>query len=73
MVGNSSAEPWNVQAALCGFGMAQVLDDSAHVGSNATPYEVSIRWSSPQVLCGRPKSIEDDIWAWAWLAWEVSC
>lgn len=51
------------------FGLAFMLGDpifdllrSGIVGT--------VRWSSPEALKGDPGT-EADIWAWAWVAWEV--
>lgn len=31
----------------------------------------SIRWCSPELLDGGPRTASSDIYAWAWLVWEV--
>lgn len=59
---------------ICDFGLALLLRNEAFLPlAMASDFRGAIRWCSPEVLVqeGRERGIEGDVWAWAWLAWEV--
>ncbi|KAG8910292.1 hypothetical protein FRC01_006411, partial [Tulasnella sp. 417] len=37
----------------------------------STGFKGSIRWCSPELLDGQPRAPTSDVYAWAWLVWEI--
>lgn len=60
------------RAALCDFGLAWLVDDPDFklLETNST-FRGSTRWCSPEYLLDGRRGLEGDVWAWAWLVWEV--
>ncbi|KAG8905545.1 hypothetical protein FRB99_008744 [Tulasnella sp. 403] len=59
-------------AMLCDFGLAQVIDEEYHSGlTTSDGFKGSIRWCSPEIFEGQPRSTESDVWAWSYLVFEV--
>lgn len=57
---------------LCDFGLAQVIDQAYHSGlTTSDGFKGSVRWCSPEILEGKPRNAESDMWAWAYLVFEV--
>lgn len=62
----------NCEARLCDFGLARLHEDSGFGRlETSTAFKGSIRWCSPELLNGEPRAPTSDVYAWAWLAWEV--
>lgn len=60
------------RAVLCDFGLARLYEDSGFARLESTgAFKGSIRWCSPELLNGEPRNASSDIYAWAWLVWEV--
>ncbi|KIO21534.1 hypothetical protein M407DRAFT_28866 [Tulasnella calospora MUT 4182] len=60
------------RAVLCDFGLARLYEDSGFGRlETSTGFRGSIRWCSPELLDGQPRTASSDIYAWAWLVWEV--
>ncbi|KIO21537.1 hypothetical protein M407DRAFT_80306 [Tulasnella calospora MUT 4182] len=63
----------NFRAVLCDFGLARLHEDSGFGRlETSTGFKGSIRWCSPELLNGQPRTPSSDVYAWAWLVWEVS-
>ncbi|KIO25869.1 hypothetical protein M407DRAFT_75139, partial [Tulasnella calospora MUT 4182] len=62
----------NFKAVLCDFGLAR-LHESSGLGrlETTTGFKGSIRWCSPEILKGETREPSDDVYAWAWLVWEI--
>ncbi|KAG9018928.1 hypothetical protein FRB90_008121 [Tulasnella sp. 427] len=62
----------NFRAVLCDFGLARLYEDSGFGRlETTTGFKGSIRWCSPEILDGAPRTPGSDIYAWAWLVWEI--
>ncbi|KAG9014082.1 hypothetical protein FRB90_005630, partial [Tulasnella sp. 427] len=60
------------RARLCDFGLARLLEDNGFERlETSTGFKGSIRWCSPEVLDGQPRSSTSDVYSWAWLVWEI--
>ncbi|KAG8995436.1 hypothetical protein FRB90_000184 [Tulasnella sp. 427] len=60
------------KARLCDFGLARLLEDNGFERlETSTGFKGSIRWCSPEVLDGKPRSSTSDVYSWAWLVWEI--
>ncbi|KAG8906836.1 hypothetical protein FRB99_006011 [Tulasnella sp. 403] len=60
------------RAVLCDFGLTKAIDEEHHSGlTTSDGFKGSIRWCSPEVLEGQPRTIFSDVWAWALLVTEV--
>ncbi|KAG8979850.1 hypothetical protein FRB90_007874, partial [Tulasnella sp. 427] len=60
------------RAVLCDFGLARLYEDSGFERlETSTGFKGSIRWCSPEILDGAPRTPSSDIYAWAWLVWEI--
>ncbi|KIO17496.1 hypothetical protein M407DRAFT_51418, partial [Tulasnella calospora MUT 4182] len=60
------------RAVLCDFGLARLYEDSGFARLESTAgFKGSIRWCSPELLEGGPRTASSDIYAWAWLVWEI--
>lgn len=61
------------RAVLCDFGLARFHEDIGFRRlETSTGSKGPIRWCSPELLDGGPRTSSSDIYAWAWLVWEVS-
>ncbi|KAG8915670.1 hypothetical protein FRC00_001536 [Tulasnella sp. 408] len=59
------------RAAICDFGLAQVLDEEFERLASQTTHRGTIRWTSPERLEDNgPLTPSSDVWSWAWLIWE---
>ncbi|KIO22136.1 hypothetical protein M407DRAFT_46472, partial [Tulasnella calospora MUT 4182] len=62
----------NCRAVLCDFGLARLYEDSGFGRlETSAGFKGSIRWCSPELLDGSPRTPNSDIYAWAWLVWEI--
>ncbi|KAG8945872.1 hypothetical protein FRC04_012232 [Tulasnella sp. 424] len=60
------------RAAICDFGLAQVLDDDFPEIASQTVHRGTIRWTSPERLDGNASLLPPaDVWSWGWLIWEL--
>ncbi|KIO31189.1 hypothetical protein M407DRAFT_68350 [Tulasnella calospora MUT 4182] len=60
------------KALLCDFGLAGLYEDSGFERSEtSTGFKGSVRWCSPEITNGAPRAPTSDVYAWAWLVWEV--
>lgn len=59
-----------LEGKLCDFGLASLIEDQTFKRLMLSEFQGTARWCSPEVLLGF-RGIEGDVWAWAWLAWEV--
>lgn len=60
------------QAALCDFGLAQVMDEEFEQLASLTIHRGTVRWTSPERLEDNgPLAPSSDVWSWGWLLWEV--
>ncbi|KIO16587.1 hypothetical protein M407DRAFT_85835, partial [Tulasnella calospora MUT 4182] len=60
------------RAVLCDFGLARLYEDSGFGRLESTALiKGSIRWCSPELLEGRPRTASSDIYSWSWLMWEI--
>ncbi|KIO18144.1 hypothetical protein M407DRAFT_84245, partial [Tulasnella calospora MUT 4182] len=60
------------RAVLCDFGLARLYEDSGFGKLESTAVvKGSIRWCSPELFEGQPRTASSDIYAWAWLVWEI--
>ncbi|KIO27645.1 hypothetical protein M407DRAFT_23076 [Tulasnella calospora MUT 4182] len=60
------------QARLCDFGLARLHEDSGFGRlETSTGSKGSIRWCSPELIDGAPRAPTSDVYAWAWLVWEI--
>ncbi|KIO18140.1 hypothetical protein M407DRAFT_84250, partial [Tulasnella calospora MUT 4182] len=60
------------RAILCDFGLARLYEDSGFARLESTAgFKGSIRWCSPELLEGGPRTASSDVYAWAWLVWEI--
>ncbi|KAG9040569.1 hypothetical protein FS837_000450 [Tulasnella sp. UAMH 9824] len=60
------------RALLCDFGLARLQEDSGFSRlETSTGFKGSIRWCSPEILNGEPRTPPSDIYSWAWLVWEI--
>ncbi|KIO21535.1 hypothetical protein M407DRAFT_28867 [Tulasnella calospora MUT 4182] len=60
------------RAVLCDFGLARLYEDSGFGRlETSTGFKGSIRWCSPELLNGHPRTPNSDVYAWAWLVWEI--
>lgn len=63
----------NYRAVLCDFGLARLYEDIGFERlETSTGFKGSIRWCSPEILDGQPRTPSSNVYAWAWLVWEVS-
>ncbi|KAG9018098.1 hypothetical protein FRB90_012287 [Tulasnella sp. 427] len=59
-------------AAICDFGLAQVLDEEFERLASQTIHRGTVRWTSPERLDDDgPLAPSSDVWSWAWLIWEI--
>ncbi|KIO25867.1 hypothetical protein M407DRAFT_75204, partial [Tulasnella calospora MUT 4182] len=60
------------KAILCDFGLAR-LQESSGAGrlETSTAFKGSIRWCSPEIINGAIREPSSDVYAWAWLVWEI--
>ncbi|KAG8902599.1 hypothetical protein FRC00_013760 [Tulasnella sp. 408] len=59
------------RAAICDFGLAQVLDEEFERLASQTIHRGTVRWTSPERLDDNgPLAPSSDVWSWAWLIWE---
>ncbi|KAG8914750.1 hypothetical protein FRC00_011121 [Tulasnella sp. 408] len=59
-------------ARLCDFGLARLHEDSEFSKlDTSTGHKGTIRWCSPELFRGNPRSPVSDVYAWAWLVWEI--
>ncbi|KIO19423.1 hypothetical protein M407DRAFT_46765, partial [Tulasnella calospora MUT 4182] len=60
------------RARLCDFGLALLHEDSEfnRLGTS-TGAKGSIRWNSPEIMDGAKRAPTSDVYAWAWLVWEI--
>ncbi|KIO27685.1 hypothetical protein M407DRAFT_44104, partial [Tulasnella calospora MUT 4182] len=62
----------NYRAVLCDFGLARLFEDIGFERlETSTGFKGSIRWCSPEILDGAPRTPSSDVYAWAWLVWEI--
>ncbi|KIO27570.1 hypothetical protein M407DRAFT_23253 [Tulasnella calospora MUT 4182] len=60
------------RARLCDFGLARMYEDSGFGRlETSTGMKGSIRWCSPEILKDAPRTPSSDVYAWAWLVWEI--
>ncbi|KIO16969.1 hypothetical protein M407DRAFT_33376, partial [Tulasnella calospora MUT 4182] len=60
------------KARLCDFGLALLHDDSGFKRlETSTGSKGSVRWNSPEIIDGAPRAPTSDVYAWAWLVWEI--
>ncbi|KIO17491.1 hypothetical protein M407DRAFT_51839, partial [Tulasnella calospora MUT 4182] len=60
------------RAVLCDFGLARLYEDSGFGRLESTArFKGSIRWCSPEILDDGPRTASSDVYAWAWLVWEI--
>ncbi|KIO16082.1 hypothetical protein M407DRAFT_34284 [Tulasnella calospora MUT 4182] len=60
------------RAVLCDLGLARLHDENfTRLESTGAFSKGSIRWCSPELLNDQPRSPQTDMWAWAWLVWEI--
>ncbi|KAG8915787.1 hypothetical protein FRC00_013986 [Tulasnella sp. 408] len=60
------------KARLCDFGLALMHEDDAFRAlKTSAPPSSSIRWSSPELANEGLRSPASDVYAWAWLVWEI--
>ncbi|KIO16074.1 hypothetical protein M407DRAFT_47623, partial [Tulasnella calospora MUT 4182] len=60
------------RAIICDFGLARLDEDGgARRLETSIGFRGSIRWSSPELLDGQLRAPSSDIYAWAWLVWEI--
>ncbi|KIO23546.1 hypothetical protein M407DRAFT_50686, partial [Tulasnella calospora MUT 4182] len=60
------------RAVLCDFGLARLYEDSGFSRlETSTGFKGSLRWCSPEVINGEPRSPSGDVYSWAWLVWEI--
>ncbi|KIO18781.1 hypothetical protein M407DRAFT_83574, partial [Tulasnella calospora MUT 4182] len=60
------------KARLCDFGLARLHEDSGFGRlETSTGMKGSIRWCSPEILKDAPRAPTSDVYAWAWLVWEI--
>ncbi|KIO19142.1 hypothetical protein M407DRAFT_83189, partial [Tulasnella calospora MUT 4182] len=60
------------RAVFCDFGLARIFEDSGFGRlETSTGFKGSIRWCSPELLEGGSRTPNSDVYAWAWLVWEV--
>lgn len=60
------------RAVLCDFGLARFHEDIGFRRlETSTGSKGPIRWCSPELLDGGPRTSSSDIYAWAWLVWEI--
>ncbi|KAG8928880.1 hypothetical protein FRC01_005247 [Tulasnella sp. 417] len=60
------------KARLCDFGLARLHEDSGFGRlETSTGDKGSIRWCSPELIDGAPRAPSSDVYAWAWLVWEI--
>ncbi|KAG8989173.1 Tyrosine-protein kinase ZAP-70 [Tulasnella sp. JGI-2019a] len=58
-------------AVLCDLGLAKALSPDHSGYTTSDIFKGSHRWCSPEVLNGKPRSLESDIWSWACSVLEV--
>ncbi|KIO21539.1 hypothetical protein M407DRAFT_218120 [Tulasnella calospora MUT 4182] len=62
----------NYRAVFCDFGLARLYEDSGFGRlETSTGFKGSIRWCSPELINGQPRTSSSDVYAWAWLVWEI--
>ncbi|KIO16533.1 hypothetical protein M407DRAFT_46771, partial [Tulasnella calospora MUT 4182] len=60
------------RARLCDFGLARLHEDGGFGRlETSTGNKGSIRWCSPELIDGAPRAPTSDVYAWAWLVWEI--
>ncbi|KAG9016566.1 hypothetical protein FRB90_003005 [Tulasnella sp. 427] len=60
------------RAVFSDFGLARLYEDSAFSRlETSAGFTGSIRWCSPELFNGVPRSPSSDLYAWAWLVWEI--
>ncbi|KAG8918981.1 hypothetical protein FRC00_011879, partial [Tulasnella sp. 408] len=60
------------RAVLCDLGLARLHDENfTRLESTGSSSKMSLRWCSPELLNDQPRSPESDVFAWAWLVWEI--
>ncbi|KIO23531.1 hypothetical protein M407DRAFT_51502, partial [Tulasnella calospora MUT 4182] len=60
------------KARLCDFGLARLHEDIGFGRlETSTGMKGSIRWCSPEILRDEPRAPTSDVYAWAWLVWEI--
>ncbi|KAG9045166.1 hypothetical protein FS837_006934 [Tulasnella sp. UAMH 9824] len=60
------------RAVLCDLGLARLHDENfTRLESTGSSSKMSLRWCSPELLNDQPRSLHSDVYAWAWLVWEI--
>ncbi|KAG9045165.1 hypothetical protein FS837_006933 [Tulasnella sp. UAMH 9824] len=60
------------RAVICDLGLARLYDENfARLESTGSSSRGSLRWCSPELLNDQPRSLASDVYAWAWLVWEI--
>lgn len=60
-----------IKAVLCDFGLAKALGTGSQGLTTTAGFKGSIAWCSPELLDDSPRTPASDMWAWAFLVWEV--
>ncbi|KAG9013184.1 hypothetical protein FRB94_003254 [Tulasnella sp. JGI-2019a] len=61
------------KAMLTDFGLVKaVTQDTGHISSTSSGFKGSIRYSSPEVLDGKPRSTSSDMWAFGCTVMEIT-
>ncbi|KAG9045167.1 hypothetical protein FS837_006935 [Tulasnella sp. UAMH 9824] len=59
------------RAVLCDLGLARLHDENFTRLESTGSFKGSLRWCSPELFNDQPRSPQSDMWAWAWLVWEI--
>ncbi|KAG8981122.1 hypothetical protein FRC05_004022 [Tulasnella sp. 425] len=60
------------KAVLCDLGLARFFEDSGFERlETSTGFKGSLHWCSPEILDGHLRTPASDVYAWAWLVWEI--
>lgn len=59
------------RAVLCDFGLSTVMQDTSTGLTTGAGFQGSIRWASPEVITGNPRTLTSDMWGWGCLALEI--
>ncbi|KAG9011298.1 hypothetical protein FRB93_003100 [Tulasnella sp. JGI-2019a] len=61
------------KAMLTDFGLVKaVTQDAPHISSTSSGFKGSVRYSSPEVLDGKPRSTSSDMWAFGCTVMEIT-
>ncbi|KAG9013185.1 hypothetical protein FRB94_003255 [Tulasnella sp. JGI-2019a] len=61
------------KAMLTDFGLGKaVTQDAPHISSTSSGFKGSVRYSSPEVLNGKPRSTSSDMWAFGCTVMEIA-